>query len=57
MLLGGVSGELAKHVVMKFGLIGGETLDEVVSSFGEVLALRAMRWVGWLGGIKAGGCW
>ena len=57
MFLGGVSRELAKHVLMKFGLIGGETLDEVVSRFGGVLALGALRWVGWLGGIKTGGRW
>ena len=56
MFLGGVSREFAKHVVMYFGLIGGETLDEVVSSFVGVLALRAMGWMGWLGCVKAGGC-
>ena len=56
MFLGGVIREFAKHVVMKFGLIGSETLDEVVSSFGGVLALRTMRGVGWLGCVQSGGC-
>ena len=53
----GVGRKFAEHVVMYLGLIGGETLYEVVSSFGGVLALRAMRGVGWLGGMKAGRRW
>ena len=53
----GIGRKFAEHVVMYLGLIGGETLYEVVSSFGGMLALRAMREVGWLGGMKSGGCW
>ena len=53
----GIGRNFTEHVVMYLGLIGGEALYEVVSSFGGVLALRAMRGVGWLGGMKMGRRW
>ena len=51
VVFAGIVGDVAEHIVVKFCLFGGETSDEMVSSFGRVLALRAVGGMCWLGGM------
>ena len=51
VVFAGIVGDVSEHIVVKFCLLGGETSDEMVSSFGRVLALRAVGGVCWLGGM------
>ena len=51
VVFAGIVGDVSEHIAVKFCLFWCETSDEVVSGFGRVLALRAVRRVCWLGGM------
>ena len=51
VVFAGIVGDVSEHIVVKFCLFWGETSDKVVSCFGRVLTLRAVRRVCWLGGM------
>ena len=51
VVFAGIVGDVSEHIAVKFCLFWCETSDEVVSGFGRVFALRAVRRVCWLGGM------
>ena len=51
VVFAGIVGDVSEHIAVKFCLFWGATSDKVISSFGRVLALRAVRGVCWLGGV------
>ena len=51
VVFAGIVGDVSEHIAVKFCLFWGETSDKVVSSFGRVLALRAVGGMCWLGGM------